>query len=82
VDPSSGPRRGGTIVTINGSGFTGASGVFFGTTSATNWTVVSDSEIRVMTPASPSRQTVPVTVAYPDGTTSAASGNSPPFTYS
>ena len=81
VDPSSGPRRGGTIVTLTGYGFTGASGVHFGTTSATNWTVVSDTEIRVMTPSSPTRQTLPVSVAYPNGTTSAAENNNPPFTY-
>jgi hypothetical protein len=68
-------------VTLTGYGFTGASGVLFGSTTAVNFTVVSDTEIRVMTPPSPRAQTVPVAVAYPDGTTTAASGSSPPFTY-
>jgi hypothetical protein len=82
ISPSSGPRRGGTIVTITGYGFTGASGVLFGTTSVTNWTVVSDTEIRVITPSSPRRESVTVNVAFPDGSTTATQGSSPPaFTY-
>jgi hypothetical protein len=81
VDPSSGRRRGGTIVTLTGYGFTGASGVMFGSTAAANFTVVSDTEIRVMAPPSPGRERVGVSVVYPDGTTTATNGDSPPFTY-
>ncbi len=44
----------GTIVTINGSGFTGATGVKFGSTSATSYTVVSNTLIIAEVPASAS----------------------------
>jgi hypothetical protein len=81
VDPSSGPRRGGTIVTLTGSGFTGASGVLFGSLSAVNFTVVSDTEIRVMTPASPNAQRVTISVTYADGWKTPTSDSGPFFTY-
>jgi len=81
VDPSSGPRRGGTIVTVRGSGFTGASGVNFGSRPAVNFTVVSDTEIRVMTPSSPVAQKVTVSVTYPDGSATPTSDSGPFFTY-
>lgn len=81
VDPSSGTRRGGTIVTLRGSGFTGANGVRFGSSSAVDFTVVSDTEIRVMTPPSPSAQRVPVSVTYADGTATPTSDNGPFFSY-
>ncbi len=53
VSPSSGPPAGGTSVTITGSGFTGATGVAFGSVKATNFTVVSSTEITVVSPAQP-----------------------------
>jgi hypothetical protein len=53
----------------------------FGTSSAPNFTVVSDSEIRAMTPPSLKVQTVPVAVAYPDGTNTGDSGSAATFTY-
>ena len=81
VEPSSGPRRGGTVVTLTGSGFTGARGVRFGSMSAANFTVVSDAEIRVMAPPSPGPQKVTVSVTYPDGTTTPTSDSGPFFTY-
>ena len=81
VEPSSGPRRGGTIVTLTGSGFTGASGVNFGSTAAVNYTVVSDTEIRVMAPPSPARGPVGVVVTFPDGTSTPTGDNAPTFTY-
>jgi hypothetical protein len=81
VDPTSGPRRGGTIVTLTGNGFSGANGVLFGTLSAVNFTVVSDTEIRVMTPASPNAQRVTISVTFADGTKTLTSDSGPFFSY-
>jgi|GEM_PF-4493701 len=81
VDPSSGPRRGGTIVTLTGFGFTGANGVRFGSTTAANFTVVSDTEIRVQVPPSPTAQKVTVSVTYADGSATPTSDDGPSFTY-
>ncbi|WP_022899088.1 IPT/TIG domain-containing protein [Humibacter albus] len=50
LDPTHGPQAGGTSVTITGTGFTGATGVTFGGTSAA-YTVVDDSHITVTSPA-------------------------------
>ena len=79
VQPASGSLRGGTTVTVAGYGFTGASGVRFGSSSAT-FTVVSDTEIRAVTPPVLRTGTVVVSVVFPDGTTSAA-GSDDHFTY-
>ena len=51
ITPAQGSTSGGTVVTIIGSGFTGADGVLFGTTPATNFEVISDTEIRATSPA-------------------------------
>ncbi|WP_223693745.1 IPT/TIG domain-containing protein [Leifsonia poae] len=51
VDPGSGPAAGGTTVTISGHCFTGATGVLFGTTPATSFTVVDDTTITAVSPA-------------------------------
>jgi hypothetical protein len=69
------------VVTLRGSGFTGASGVRFGAAAAVNFTVVSDGEIRVQTPPSPVPQKVTVVVTYPDGSSTATSDDGPFFTY-
>ena len=45
LSPTSGPEAGGTLVTITGTGFTGATAVDFGTTAATGVTVVDDTTI-------------------------------------
>ena len=66
VNPTSGPAGGGTFVTITGTGFTGATGVDFGTTPATDVTVVSATLITAESPAG--FGTVDVTVTGPGGT--------------
>ncbi len=76
---SSGTTAGGTSVTINGSGFTGAGGVYFGGVVATSFTVNSDSSITAIAP-SQAAGTVDVTVATPTGTSATSSADQ--FTYS
>src|SRR5690606_40803670 len=49
-DPDSGPTAGGTVVTITGTGFTGATGVTFDGAAGTAFTVDSDTQITVTTP--------------------------------
>ena len=50
VSPSSGPRTGGTKVTVNGHDLEGASAVSFGSQPAAGFTVDSDSRITATTP--------------------------------
>jgi hypothetical protein len=78
VSPASGNILGGTLVTITGSGFTGASEVDFGGNPASGLTVNSDSQITVTTPPHPAG-TVDVQVVTPAGTSGPASGDR--FTY-
>jgi hypothetical protein len=73
LSPTSGPATGGTLVTITGTSFTGATAVDFGTKAATNVIVVSDTTITADSPAGTG--TVGVTVTTPAGT-SAVSGAS------
>jgi hypothetical protein len=80
VDPSSGPLIGGTTVTIRGGGFTGANGVLFGTTPATNFSVISDTEIQAASPPSSQPGAVAVVVTFPDGRQTPA-GPENQFTY-
>jgi hypothetical protein len=79
LTPSSGPVAGGTVVTIVGSGFTGASTVKFGSMAATNFTVISDTVI-VATATAELAGTVDVTVTTPSGTSATSSADH--FTYS
>jgi hypothetical protein len=51
ISPSSGPTTGGTLVTVTGTGFTGATHVKFGSVAATSFTVVSSTEITAVAPA-------------------------------
>jgi len=67
VSPSSGPTSGGTVVSIAGAGFAGASSVKFGTTIAASFTVVSPTQITATSPTG-AASTVDVTVATPGGT--------------
>jgi hypothetical protein len=50
ISPATGPRAGGTAVTLTGQGFTAISGVTFGGVSATAIVVVDDSTITCVTP--------------------------------
>src|SRR5205814_590106 len=81
VEPASGPASGGTKVTVRGAGFTGATGVLFGSESADSFTVVSDDELVATSPPSPGPETVVVSVVFRDGSTSTAEADDQ-FTYS
>ncbi|WP_228834827.1 beta strand repeat-containing protein [Nocardia abscessus] len=61
--PDSGPETGGNTVALTGTGFTGATAVHFGTTPATSFTVVSDTEITAVAPAGTGTAAVTVTSA-------------------
>lgn len=50
ITPTSGPSGGGTIVTLTGTGFTGAIAVGFGSTDAANIAVASDTQVIAVTP--------------------------------
>ena len=76
ISPTSGPATGGTTVTIIGSGFTGASKVLFGTATST-FTVNSDTQITVVSPAGSG--TVHVTVTTPGGPSTTSTADQ--FTY-
>ncbi|MEU2039998.1 IPT/TIG domain-containing protein [Nocardia niwae] len=65
VTPNTGPVTGGTAVTITGTGFTGATGVFFGFLPAVSFTVNSDTQITAVTPVG--FGPAPVTVTAPGG---------------
>ncbi len=68
--PASGPEAGGTIVTITGSGFAGATAVRFGSADATGMTVDSERQITVTSPAGSGAGYV--TVTTPSGTSADA----------
>jgi hypothetical protein len=78
LSTSSGSANGGTLVTITGTNFTGATGVGFGTSAATSFTVNSDTSITAYSPAQ-AAGTVDVTVATYAGTSSTSSADH--FTY-
>jgi hypothetical protein len=78
-----GVNLGGEQVTITGTGFTDASAVTFGSTPATSFTVVSDTEITAIAPAVALTETYPsglphnmldVSVTTPNGTSVDATG--------
>jgi hypothetical protein len=76
---NSGPPSGGIFVSIDGSGFTGATAVDFGSTPATSFTVAADSLIFATSPAGSLGSTVDVTVTDPAGTSSISPADH--FTY-
>lgn len=67
IAPGTGTTLGGTQVQLRGTGFTGATGVNFGSTPATSFTVIDDSTINAITPAS-TAGSVAVSVTTPGGT--------------
>jgi hypothetical protein len=66
VSPDTGPLAGGTAVTIIGTGFTGATAVYFGAVAGTGLTVDSPTSITAVAPAGTG--TVDVAVTTPAGT--------------
>jgi uncharacterized protein DUF6519/IPT/TIG domain-containing protein len=82
VSPASGGLAGGTIVTVSGSAFTGATAVDFGAGNpGTGLSVLSDTELTVVSPPAPSGSggTVQVTLTTPAGPSTGGSGDA--FTY-
>ncbi len=72
ISPDSGPLAGGTTVVITGTGFTGATQVFFGTGNpATSYVVDSNTQITAVAPASAAKATRHVLVRTPGGTSPA-----------
>ena len=79
ISPVAGPLTGGTIVTITGTAFTGASGVTFGSTAATHVTVVNATAVTATVPANTTAGTVDVTITTPGGTSAVVPADQ--FTY-
>src|SRR5262249_3438997 len=78
ISPIAGSVDGGTSVTILGDGFTNASSVKFGSTAASPYTVNSDTQITVTSPAQ-SAGTVDISVTTVGGTSAATPSDQ--FTY-
>ena len=70
VSPDSGSDAGGTVVTIVGTGFTGASAVDFGALGAGSYTVLSDTLLQATSPAQ-AAGTVILAITAPGGTANA-----------
>ena len=77
VSPIAGLPAGATTVTITGTGFTDASAVDFGAVAGTTYTVISSTQIVVISPAGAG--TVDVTVTTPVGTSTTSGADQ--FTY-
>jgi hypothetical protein len=76
VAPDTGAAAGGTAVVLTGTGFTGATGVAFGVTFGSAFSVVNATTINVTTPAH-AAGAVDVIVQHPSGNVTKAGG----FTY-
>lgn len=81
ISPKGGPPAGGTTVTVTGSGFTGATAVNFGPQAGTAVTVLSDTQLTVVSPPiSPTGlAVVDVTVVTSFGTSATSAADQ--FTY-
>jgi len=73
VSPGSGQPFGGTLVTVSGRGFAGATAVAFGEAPATRYLVLTDSQIVALAPAGDTGP-VAVRVTTPAGTNAATPG--------
>jgi IPT/TIG domain-containing protein/Big-like domain-containing protein len=73
LSPNRGPTGGGTVVTLSGSGFTGATSVRFDGIAGTAFAVMSDTEVRVTTPAH-AAGVVDVTIIAPSGSNTLPQG--------
>ena len=71
ISPTSGSTAGGTVVTITGTNFTGATAVSFGGTAATSFSVTNDTTISATTAASAAGTGLNVSVTTPGGTNTA-----------
>ena len=71
---TTGTTAGGTILTLNGSGFTGASAVNFGSMAAASFSVLSDTQISAVSPGQAAGN-VNVSVTTFSGTSTSGSGN-------
>jgi len=78
VSPNTDSTAGGQVVTLTGSGFTGATAVKFNTTAASAFTIISDTTLTATAPAG-SAATVDITVITNNGTS--ATGSADQFTY-
>jgi hypothetical protein len=78
VTPNNGPNTGGTQVAIAGANLSGATGVQFGSTPATSFTVNSATSVTATAPAG-NAGAVDVTVTTPGGTSATSSADQ--FTY-
>jgi hypothetical protein len=79
ISPTSGPVGGGTLVTITGSGFTGATTVVFGTNTGTGVVVVNDTTMTAVSPAGVTASAVDVVVPGQGGPSTTGPGDV--FTY-
>ena len=81
ISPATGIAAGGTVVTLTGSGFTGATAVYFGTTKVTTTISVNAkaTQLTVKSPAGTAGATVNVQVTTPGGKSAAVPADL--FTY-
>ena len=80
ISPATGRAGGGDIITVTGTGFTGATAVSFGSVAAMNLAVASDGQLTVTSPApTASGTTIDVTVTTPAGTSATSAADK--FTY-
>jgi hypothetical protein len=68
INPTSGTTAGGTVVTVTGTGFNGATGVNFGAKAGTALTVNSNTQITITSPDGADGAVVHVRVTTPGGT--------------
>ena len=78
ISPVRGPTGGGTVVTLTGTNFTGATAVKFGATNASSFTVNSATQITATSPAG-AAGTVHITVTTASGTSGTSTADQ--FTY-